>query len=113
MNIHFLISALFEARTKIHFAHLNTTNYARHTALGAYYEGLTDYADKLAEVWLGQNEERLKREMVRLPNKPEEIIAFINECLDTIRPDAHPSYTNIFDDLMNFNQKTSYLLTLK
>jgi hypothetical protein len=113
MNIHYLISMLFEARTKIHFAHLNTTAYARHVALGSYYEGLTDYADKLAEVWLSCNAERLRRVAVKIPNEPEAIIDCLNQCIEAIYHDSHHTITNILDDLLNHNQKTSYLLTIR
>jgi hypothetical protein len=50
------IAVLFLARDLAHRAHLRTTgpgSFARHDALGDFYEGIIDLADSLAEAYQG------------------------------------------------------------
>lgn len=42
-------------RTATHLAHLSTTSYAQHVALGDFYSSIVDLADKYAEVYMGLN----------------------------------------------------------
>lgn len=42
-------------RTAAHLAHLTTTSYAQHVALGDFYEKLMDLVDAYAEVYMGLN----------------------------------------------------------
>ena len=44
----YVVSTLFNARTNAHIAHLQTKSYARHIALGDFYDGVLDIADKFA-----------------------------------------------------------------
>lgn len=48
-----LISACFEARTQAHVFHLQTTNYATHVALQAFYDGIVGLVDAYAESYQG------------------------------------------------------------
>jgi len=50
-----LISNCFHVRTLTHIAHLQTTNYAQHIALGTFYTGIVDLADAFAEAFQGRN----------------------------------------------------------
>lgn len=47
------IAESFAVRTAAHCLHLVSTSYSQHTALGEFYEGLTDLVDKYAEVYMG------------------------------------------------------------
>ena len=47
------VLALFNARTAAHVAHLQTGSYAAHMALGDFYDGIVDLADRFAEVSIG------------------------------------------------------------
>lgn len=50
------VLSLFNARTAAHVAHLRATgpgSYAAHVALGAFYEGIVDLADRFAEAYQG------------------------------------------------------------
>lgn len=49
------VLALLNARTAAHVAHLQTTSYAAHMALGDFYGGIGDLADRFAEVSIGCN----------------------------------------------------------
>ena len=48
-----LIARCFAARTAAHMAHLQTTSYAAHAALGEFYESIVDLADSFAEAYQG------------------------------------------------------------
>lgn len=48
------ISTLFASRTQTHIFHLQTKSYARHMALGEYYDGIVDLVDNLAEAYQGK-----------------------------------------------------------
>jgi hypothetical protein len=48
------VGMLFLARDVTHSAHLNTRSFAKHKALGKFYEGIIDLADKFAEAYQGK-----------------------------------------------------------
>lgn len=48
-----LIALLFLARDITHREHLRTDSFSKHMALGAFYDGIVDAADKLAEAYMG------------------------------------------------------------
>lgn len=48
-----LAQKLFHSRDVIHLAHLKTTSYAAHKALGDFYDGILDFADELIETAQG------------------------------------------------------------
>ena len=48
------VGLLFLARDVTHSAHLNTRSYAKHMALGGFYDEIIDLADKFAEMYQGK-----------------------------------------------------------
>ena len=50
-----LIALLFLSRDLAHRAHLKTTSYAQHVALGSFYDSIIDLADSLAEAYQGRH----------------------------------------------------------
>jgi len=48
------VGMMFLARDVTHSAHLNTRSYAKHKALGKFYEEIIDLADKFAEAYQGK-----------------------------------------------------------
>lgn len=49
------MSVLFEIEINAHIAHLQTTSYAQHMALGTLYEDIVELRDRFAEGWQGTN----------------------------------------------------------
>lgn len=49
------IGRLFLARDVVHSVHLNTRSYAKHKALGKFYENVVGLADDLAESFQGRH----------------------------------------------------------
>jgi hypothetical protein len=54
MEISQLISYLFHSRTQTHIFHLQTTSFAEHMALNAYYDGIVPLIDGLVESYQGK-----------------------------------------------------------
>lgn len=50
-----LIALLFLGRELAHREHLRTKSYAQHMALNAFYDGIVDIADSIAEAYQGRN----------------------------------------------------------
>ena len=50
-----LIALLFLSREYAHRAHLRTTSYAQHVALGEFYPSIVDIADSLTEAYQGRH----------------------------------------------------------
>lgn len=46
-----LVARCFAARTAAHFAHLTTSSYAEHAALGDFYDAVASGADEFAECY--------------------------------------------------------------
>ena len=53
-NLSAFIQNLLHCVTNAHLLHLQSTSYAQHMALGAFYEGLEDLTDSLAETIQGK-----------------------------------------------------------
>ncbi len=54
MTCEVFMGHLFLARDVTHSVHLNTRSYAKHKALGHFYEDLIELADKFAEAYQGR-----------------------------------------------------------
>ena len=48
------LGMLFLARDVTHSVHLNTRSFAKHQALGGFYDEIIDLADKFAEMYQGK-----------------------------------------------------------
>jgi len=49
------IGCMFLARDVAHSVHLNTRSFAKHKALGKFYDNVIDLADKFAEAYQGRH----------------------------------------------------------
>ena len=49
------VGHLFLARDVAHSVHLNTRSYAKHKALGSFYDKVVDLADDFAEAYQGRH----------------------------------------------------------
>ena len=49
------VGMLFLARDVTHSVHLNTRSYAKHKALGGFYDKVVDLADSFAEAYQGRH----------------------------------------------------------
>ena len=107
-----LIGLLFQSRDAMHLAHLNTTSYAEHKALGAYYDGILELTDKFTEVYFGRN----KRLAITIPASKAvgavEHLKELQQIIDAERGAYSSELQNILDEMLALINKTLYLLTL-
>lgn len=54
-----LLALLLQARTVAHLHHWKTRSFSMHVAFNELYELLTKFADELAEMYMGTNDEEL------------------------------------------------------
>lgn len=106
------IGTLFQSRDMMHIQHLQTTSFAEHKALNAYYDGILELADNFAEVYFG----RFKRVEIVVPEaKVASAVDHMKEMqaiLDTERNNYPSELQNIMDEMLSLVNKTLYLLTL-
>jgi hypothetical protein len=106
------LGTLFQSRDMMHIQHLQTTSFAEHKALNAYYDHILDLTDKFAEVYFG----RFKRVEIVIPeSKVASAVEHMKEMQATIDSERnnYPSeLQNIMDEMLALVDKTLYLLTL-
>lgn len=106
------IGILFQSRDMMHIAHLQTTSFAEHKALNAYYDGILDLTDTFTETYFGRN----KRVEIIIPEaKNMDAISHLKEMqsiVDTERENYSSEIQNIMDEMLGLINKTLYLLTL-
>lgn len=106
------IGALFQSRDMMHIAHLQTTSFAEHKALGSYYDGILDLTDKFTETYFGRN----KRVEITVPeSKIMDAITHLKEMqkmVDAERSVYSSELQNIMDEMLSLINNTLYLLTL-
>ena len=109
-----MIGHLFLARDVVHSAHLNTRSYAKHKALGNFYEGVIELADSLAEVYQGRHG-LIGAIKLQPPKKTGNIVDFLQASLDEfekMRSELGDDTTiqNIVDEIVALYLKTLYKL---
>lgn len=106
------IGTLFQSRDMMHLTHLQTTSFAEHKALGAYYEGILDLTDSFTEKYFGAN----KRIDVVIPeSKKMDAVTHLKGLAETIsseRDNYSSDLQNIMDEMLGLVNETLYLLTL-
>lgn len=106
------IGILFNSRDAMHIAHLQTTSFAEHKALNAYYDGILELTDTFTEAYFGAN----KRVEIIIPEaKVLDSTTHLKELrsiLDTERNNYPSELQNIIDEMLGLVDKTLYLLTL-
>ena len=106
------IGMLFQSRDMMHLMHLKTESFAEHKALNAYYDGILELTDSLAESYFGY----YGRLDISIPQSTaEDAITHLKSLAKTIDAERenYPScLQNILDEMSALVYKTLYLLTL-
>jgi len=107
---------LFLARDVTHSVHLNTRSYAKHKALGHFYEDVIELADKLAEAYQG------KRGLIgpislKSARKTGAVLPFLEDSLEYIEENrfkvcdkTETAIQNIIDEIIALYLSTIYKL---
>lgn len=113
------IAVLFLARDIAHREHLRVTgkgSYAKHQALGAFYESIIELADSLAEAYQGRN--GIIKDIPLLENEfPGDIVTSIKNQLKWLEANRYKAVTkdetalqNIIDEIVSLYLSTLYKL---
>ena len=82
-----------EVRDVVHIAHLRTTSYAAHKALGHLYDEVVEHFDSLAELYQGQFGLVDFKDFSVKVVKPDDIVEYLEDfCGDVI--DAKKEFTD-------------------
>jgi len=107
------VAVLFHAGTITHFMHLQTKSYAQHKALGKFYEGIVDRADKYAEAYQGCYDVILKYPTdFHMATEPlaylRKLKAYVEAAGKTL-PDE-PNLQNTYADILDLVDSTLYMI---
>ena len=100
-------------RTAAHLAHLTTSSYAQHEALGEFYPTLEGHVDRYAEVYMG-----LKTQVPSFPaaTVPRgDIVEALQDYVDTVREEMDEDHKsealkNILAEIEELTARTLYKL---
>ena len=110
------IGMLFLARDVTHSVHLNTRSFAKHKALGSFYEEVIDLADTFAETYQGRHG-LIGPIQLQPTKKSANVIDFLQEQLDEIEKcrnevvdEKDTALQNIIDEIVALYLHTLYKL---
>lgn len=103
-----LIERMFESRNAAHVAHWKTDSYAKHMALGDFYDKIIDILDKYVEAHQGTFG-LVKTKEDDVSKVIHDDIIWLNEHRDEIAQGI-PALENILDELTGEHMTTLYKL---
>ena len=116
MTCEVFIGELFLARDVTHGVHLSTRSYAKHKALGEFYDGVIDLADAFAEAYQGRY--GLMGPIVRqTAKKTNNVVEFLTDQLKRLEagrykmvPKEDTVLQNMIDEIFALYLSTLYKL---
>jgi len=108
-----LLATLFEARNKAHILHLQTTSFAQHKALNAYYDSIIGLADSLSESYQGRYGIITDYPVVALPQDDAvELLTYVRGWIDANRDGISDKseIQNIIDEIQGLHNAVIYKL---
>ena len=110
------VGHLFLARDVAHSVHLNTRSYAKHTALGDFYDKIVDLADSFAEAYQGRHG-LVGPITLQSAKKNGNIVEFLSDSLAEIEANRYKvceekdsAIQNIIDEIVGLYLSTLYRL---
>jgi hypothetical protein len=110
------VGHLFLARDVAHSVHLNTRSYAKHKALGSFYDKVVDLADDFAEAYQGRHG-LMGPITLQSAKKNGNIIEFLQDSLAEIEANRYKfcdeddsAIQNIIDEIVALYLSTLYKL---
>jgi hypothetical protein len=96
----------------MHIAHLQTTSFAEHKALGMYYDKILDLTDSFTEKYFGANG---RVELIIPEAKNQDATSHMKSMqaiIEAERDNYSSDLQNIMDEMLGLVHETLYLLTL-
>lgn len=116
MSCEVFIGNLFLARDVAHSAHLNTRSYAKHQALGDFYDEVIDLADKFAEAYQGRKG-LIGPISLQSATKTNSVLEFLEDSLKSLEgmryevcDKSDSTLQNIIDEIIALYLSTLYKL---
>jgi len=112
-NMALFLATLLHSSTNAHFAHWSTDSYAKHKALGKYYDEIIDLADDLAETYMGCYEQiKSFPSTYNMPKDPVKYMEALNKFVEDARKDLpqESQIQNIIDEIAQLIDATLYKL---
>ena len=116
MKCNDFVGLLFLARDVAHSVHLNTRSYAKHKALGSFYEDVIGLADDFAEAYQGKHG-LIGPITLMSAKKTSNIVDFLKDQLEEIEKCRYEvcdkdetAIQNIIDEIVGLYLKTLYKL---
>ena len=110
------VGMLFLARDVTHSVHLNTRSYAKHKALGKFYESVVDLADSFAEAYQGRHG-LIGPITLMSAKKTSNVVEFLQDQLAEIEANRYKfcekdetAIQNIIDEIVALYLSTLYKL---
>lgn len=110
------VGHLFLARDVAHSVHLNTRSYAKHMALGDFYDKIVDLADSFAEAYQGRHG-LVGPITLQSAKKNGNIVEFLSDSLAEIEANRYKvceekdsAIQNIIDEIVGLYLSTLYKL---
>jgi hypothetical protein len=111
-----LIGHLFLARDVTHSVHLNTRSFAKHKALGGFYDKVIDLADDLAEAYQGRHG-LIGPITLHSAKKTGNVVEFLEDSLSEVEKlryqvcdKSDTAIQNIIDEIVGLYLSTLYKL---
>lgn len=116
MSCENFLGQLFLARDVAHSVHLNTRSYAKHKALGYFYEDVIELVDKFAEAYQGRKG-LIGPISLQSARKNGNIIEFLQDSMEqieemryTVVDKTDTPLQNIIDEIIGLYLTTLYKL---
>ena len=110
------IGCMFLARDVAHSVHLNTRSFAKHKALGGFYDDVIDLVDKFAEAYQGRHG-LIGPISLHSARKTSNIVEFLEDSLKEIEDmrykvcdKSDSALQNIIDEIVELYLTTLYKL---
>ncbi len=110
------VGMLFLARDVTHSVHLNTRSYAKHKALGGFYDKVVDLADDFAEAYQGRHG-LIGPITLMSAKKTSNVVEFLQDQLAEIEANRYKfcdeddsAIQNIIDEIVSLYLGTLYKL---
>ena len=116
MSCEKFIGQLFLSRDVAHSVHLNTRSYAKHKALGKFYDEIIDLADNFAEAYQGKYG-LIGAVELQQATKTNNVVEFLEDMVQTIMDERYDvvekectTLQNIIDEILALYYSTLYKL---
>ena len=110
------VGMMFLGRDVAHSVHLNTRSFSKHMALGTFYDGIIDLADKFAEAYQGKHG-LIGPISLMNARKTSNITEFLQDQVDEIEKvryevcdKTETALQNIIDEIVGLYLSTLYKL---